>query len=119
MTPAPRGARPALWAMLALLAVAGVAVADEAQDKPQPAPSPSPSPAAPVTVEEHKPPRPSPAAAARATCSGKVKAAAWPCSIACRSAGRTRCRTIVSSFPGTESPGSSKGASASVAPRRS
>jgi len=64
MTSGPRPARAALGTMLALLVLAGVSAADEAQDKPQPAPSASPSPAppakpaAPVTVEEGTPTKP-------------------------------------------------------------
>ena len=103
MPSAPRCARVALGVILvAVLAVARVSAADEAQDKPQPAPSPSPSPG----------PSPAPALIGRGG-SGHVLWEGESGSVALLNRVQVRWTNEMPDdrlqLPGTSSPGSSKG----------
>ena len=107
MPSAPRCARVALGVILvAVLAVARVSAADEAQDKPQPAPSPSPSPGPSPS------PSPAPALIGRGG-SGHVLWEGESGSVALLNRVQVRWTNEMPDdrlqLPGTSSPGSSKG----------
>jgi len=107
MPSAPRCARVALGVILvAVLAVARVSAADEAQDKPQPAPSPSPSPGPSPS------PSPAPALIGRGG-SGHVLWEGESGSVALLNRVQVRWTDEMPDdrlqLPGTEGPGSSKG----------
>jgi len=107
MPSAPRCARVALGVILvAVLAVARLSAADEAQDKPQPAPSPSPSPGPSPS------PSPAPALIGRGG-SGHVLWEGESGSVALLNRVQVRWTNEMPDdrlqLPGTSSPGSSKG----------
>jgi len=107
MPSAPRCARVALGVILvAVLAVARVSAADEAQDKPQPAPSPSPSPGPSPS------PSPAPALIGRGG-SGHVLWEGESGSVALLNRVQVRWTNEMPDdrlqLPGTSSPGASKG----------
>ena len=111
MPSAPRCARVALGVILvAVLAVARVSAADEAQDKPQPAPSPSPSPG--PSPSPSPAPSPAPALIGRGG-SGHVLWEGESGSVALLNRVQVRWTNEMPDdrlqLPGTSSPGSSKG----------
>jgi len=111
MPSAPRCARVALGVILvAVLAVARVSAADEAQDKPQPAPSPSPSPG--PSPSPSPSPSPAPALIGRGG-SGHVLWEGESGSVALLNRVQVRWTNEMPDdrlqLPGTSSPGSSKG----------